>query len=331
VFSGNRSGAAADRGLRTRPWLRFIARRLTRFVLSLLLVASACFAMIHAVGGDPVRASLGTTAPQALVDAKRQALGLDQPLWVQYRNFLQHAATGDFGVSLDSGLPVSEVITDRWSSTASLAGLAFLVAGVVSVPTGLAAGVMAYRGRRSGLDLGFSTITGALTATPEFLLAVGLVFVFAVSLHMAPVAGRSGPGSYVLPVTALALAPAAALARLVRVDTMRVLGEDYLRTARAKRLPARLVYFRHALPNLLTATLTVAGMTLSGLLAGTVLVENVFAWPGLGTVLVSSIISRDYPVVQGLGVLFGAAVLVVNLLVDICLLLLSPTTTLREH
>jgi peptide/nickel transport system permease protein len=309
--------------------VRFAARRLLRLAVSLLVVATACFFMIHAVGGDPVRAALGSTAPQSLVVAKRHALGLDQPLASQYLHFLGHTATGDFGVSFGSGLDVSTVVRDRLPATALLAGSAFVLAFTLAVPLGVAAGVNAYNGRRRRLDAFFSVATGGLTAIPEFLLAVGLAFVFAVTLHWLPVAGRAGLSSYLLPVIALAAAPAAAFARIIRVDTVRILGEDYVRTAQAKRLSPRRVYLRHALPNLLTATLTVAGLTLSGLLAGTVLVENVFAWPGLGTELVASIINRDYPVVQALGLLFGAAVLLINLTVDVVVVLLDPTSTLR--
>jgi peptide/nickel transport system permease protein len=159
---------------------------------------------------------------------------------------------------------------------------------------------------------------------------VGLVYVFGVTLGWAPVAGRSGPGSYVLPVAALAVGPAAALARIVRVETLAVLQADYIRTARAKRLPARLVYFRHALPNALTATVTIGGLLLSSLIAGTVLVENVFAWPGLGSTIVQSILAKDYPVVQGVVLVYGLGVLLVNLAVDVALALLDPRSTIRE-
>jgi peptide/nickel transport system permease protein len=169
-----------------------------------------------------------------------------------------------------------------------------------------------------------------LAAIPEFLLAVGLVYVFGVHLGWVPVAGRSGPDSYVLPVVSLAVGPAAVLARIVRVETLAVLQADYIRTARAKRLPDRLIYLRHALPNALTATLTMAGLLLSSMVAGTVLVENVFAWPGLGSTIVGSILAKDYPVVQGVVLVYGAGVLVVNLAVDVALGLLDPRSTIKE-
>lgn len=169
-----------------------------------------------------------------------------------------------------------------------------------------------------------------LGAIPEFLLAVGLVYVFATSLGWLPVAGRDGASSLVLPVLALSLGPAAVLARIVRVEMLAVLDADFIRTARAKRLPARLVYFRHALPNALTATLTLGGLMLSAMVAGTVLVENVFAWPGLGSTIVSSILAKDYPAVQGVVLVYGVGVLLVNLAVDTALAVLDPRSALRE-
>jgi peptide/nickel transport system permease protein len=266
----------------SRSWPGFLARRLARFAISLFLLVSAAFGMVHAMPGDPVRAALGMTAPQALVDAKRRELGLDQSLWHQYLHFLHGAVDGNLGTSMATGVPVRQIIGERLAATALLAGLAFLVAFGLALPLGMAAGIRTRDGRRPRTQLAFGAVTGVATAVPDFLLAVGLVFVFAVSFQALPVAGRGGADTYVLPVAALVLGPAAALARVVRVETVRVLSEDYMRTARAKRLPDRILYLRHALPNLLTATLTVSGLTLGGLLAGTVLVENVFAWPGLG-------------------------------------------------
>lgn len=314
----------------SRSWPGFLARRLARFAVSLFLLVSAAFGMVHAMPGDPVRAALGMTAPQGLVDAKRRELGLDQPLWHQYLHFLHGAADGNLGTSMATGVPVRQLIGERLAATASLAGLAFLVALAVALPLGMTAGIRTRDGRRPRTQLAFGAVTGVATAVPDFLLAVGLVFVFAVSFKTLPVAGRGGADTYVLPVAALAVGPAAALARVVRVETVRVLSEDYMRTARAKRLPNRVLYLRHALPNLLTATLTVSGLTLGALLAGTVLVENVFAWPGLGTELAQSVPLKDYPVVQGLALVLGAGVLLINLLVDTAVALIDPRSTIRE-
>jgi len=294
------------------------------------LLLAATFLMIHLVPGDPVRASLGPTAPKELVDARRHALGLDQSLPRQFSDYVSQVAHGDMGTSLVTGEATTDVIRARLSSTMQLAGLAFLVAMLVAVPLGGAMAAMTYGGKRRSLELGFAATAGTFASIPSFLLAVGLVWLLAVTFRVFPVAGREGISSYVLPIAALAIAPAFALARIVRVEGLRVLDQDYMRTARGKRLPPRLFYVRHALPNTLTATLTIAGLLLGGLIAGTVLVENIFAWPGLGTVLVQSVTQKDYPQVQALALLFGTLVLVINFVVDIALGVIDPRSTILD-
>jgi peptide/nickel transport system permease protein len=294
------------------------------------LLLGATFVMIHLVPGDPVRAALGTTAPAELVEERKEALGLNDPLPTQFVNYARQVLGGDLGTSLISGEPITDVIAARLPSTLQLAGLAFLVAMFVAIPLGVAMAALTYGARRRSLELGFTTTAGVLASIPSFLLAVGLVWLFAVSLGLLPVAGRGGASSYILPVAALAIAPAAALSRIVRVEGLRVLEQDYMRTARGKRLPTRTVYVRHALPNTLTATLTIAGLLLGGLIAGTVLVENIFAWPGLGTTLVQSVIQKDYPAVQALALLFGTFVLVINFAVDVALGAIDPRSTILD-
>jgi peptide/nickel transport system permease protein len=313
-----------------RAWGRFLFRRIGRLLGSVFALLVGTFAMVHLIPGDPVRAALGVTAPADLVASRRHSLGLDQPLLQQFWHYVAASVTGDFGVSMSSNLPVSEVISERLPNTLSLAGLAFVVIMSVSTPLGIAVASLTRDGRRRGAELAFTTVTGVLVAVPEFLVAVGCVALFGVLLAVVPVAGRSGPSSYVFPVTALALGPTAALTRIVRVETLRVSSMDYMRTARSKRLPARLVYLRHALPNLLTASLTIGGLLIGSLVAGTVLVENVFAWPGLGMTFVDSISAKDYPLVQGIVIVLGAGVLVVNLLVDVLLAILDPRSTIME-
>jgi peptide/nickel transport system permease protein len=311
-------------------WVRFALRRAGQLVLSLWVLVTAAFAMIHVLPGDPVRAALGPTAPLELIEQRRSTLGLDDPLWQQYLHYLGHLLTGDLGVSMTSGLPVSSVLADRLGSTVEMAVLAFAVAVAVSVPLGTLMAILARDGRRRGGDWFFTSASIVVATIPEFLMAVGLVFVFSVSLHWTPVAGRSGPGSYVLPVLSLAIGPALMLARIVRVEMLAVLETDYIRTARAKRVRGTALYLRHALPNALTATLTIGGLMLGALVAGTVLVENIFAWPGLGATIVQSILAKDYPTVQGVVLVYGVGVLVVNLVVDVALALIDPRSTIRE-
>lgn len=307
---------------------QFIRRRLIRLLVSIWALVSFAFLIIHLVPGDPVRAALGLTADPALVAQMRADLGLNDPLILQYLRFFGHLVTGDLGVSLQTRLPVAQTIADRLPSTLQIAALAFVVILVVAIPLGVGMAVLTRGGRRRGVELLFTTSAVVLAAIPEFLLGVVFVYVFAVSTQLLPIAGKSGLTSFILPVAALSLGAIAALSRIVRVETLSVLGEDFVRTARAKRLPGRLVYLRHALPNAVTATLTIAGLLLSALVTGTVIVELIFAWPGLGQSLVTSILTKDYPLMQGIALVYGGMVLVINLLVDIALAIIDPRSTI---
>jgi peptide/nickel transport system permease protein len=307
-----------------------VVRRILRFVVSMLVLLIASFAMIHLIPGDPVRAALGPTAPTELVTQRRAELGLDDPIAAQFGRYVAGVFSGDFGTSFVSRQPVSEIVGARLVSTLELAALATGIALLVAIPLGMLLAVRTENGRNRGSELSFTAVTGALGTIPDFLLAVGLVVLFAVNLHWLPPASKAGPESYVLPIAALAVGPAAILARLVRVETLRELGRDYVRMARAKRLPAWRIYLRHLLPNTLTATLTVGGLLLSALITGTVVVEYVFAWPGLGSRIIDSIIDKDYPVAQAAILVYGAIVLVVNLVVDLALALLDPRSEIRE-
>jgi peptide/nickel transport system permease protein len=286
--------------------------------------------MIHLVPGDPVRAALGPSAPQSLVAQRKADLGLDKPLVTQYVDYVRNVLHGDLGTSMTSGESVTDVIRQRGPLTLKLAGIAFLIAVLAAVPLGLLMAALTRDSRRRGVELGFTATTGAIAAIPSFLIAVALVYLFAVTWRVFPVAGHAGVSSYVLPVAALVLAPIASLSRVVRVEGLRVLDQDYIRTARGKRLPARLVYPRHALPNTLTPTLTLAGLLLGGLIAGTVLVENIFSWPGLGTTLVQAVVQKDYPTVQAVAVVFGTVVLLANFAVDIALGAIDPRSTILD-
>ena len=327
------SNSRVDRplsGVRSHVWVRFGARRLWRLLVSLWVLVTASFLMIHLIPGDPVRAALGPTAPASLVAARRESLGLNDPIWLQYLHYLQGLFTGDLGTSFITQLPVAETIKQRLPATLELACLAFIVAVAVAVPLGVAMGVLTRRGHGRRTELAFTTSSVVLGIIPDFLIGVGLVYVFGVSLGWLPVAGNDTPSAYVLPVVALAIGPTVILARIIRVEMVAVLEADFVRTARAKRLPAPRIYLGHALPNALTASLTIGGLLLSSLVAGTVLVENVFAWPGLGSTIVSSILNKDYPTVQAIVIVYGVGVLLVNTVVDVILAFLDPRSRIRE-
>ncbi|MEV0581390.1 ABC transporter permease [Nonomuraea sp. NPDC050310] len=311
--------------------MAFVLRRLCRLLLSLAVVVTASFGMMHLIPGDPVRAALGPTASPELIEARRATLGLDLPLHEQFWNYLTGLFRGELGVSIATGERVSDIVGERLPATLELAFAAVPLTLLLAVPLGMWLAARTENGRRRGTELVFTTVSGFVLALPEFLVAIGLVVVFSVTLGVLPPAGRGDPSTYVLPVAALVLGPAALITRLIRLETLRVLGEEYVRVARAKRLaPARL-YLRHVLPNTLTATLTIAGLLLAGLIAGSVIVENVFAWPGVGSRVVQAIVSKDYPVAQGIVLLYGAVVLVVNIGVDVLLGLADPRSQIRRH
>ncbi len=312
------------------PWVVFTARRIFRLLVSLFAVGSVVFFMLALVPGDPVRAALGPNAPVELVEARRHALGLDKPLPVQFLDYWGRLLTGNFGRSIASDRPVKQVLAERAANTAVLVGAAILLTLVLSVTIGVAFGALTNGGRRPRTLLGFTVGSSIINTIPSFLIGIALVYVFAVTFQVLPPAGSSGFRTLILPVIALSLGPAAGLARIVRAQTDVVLGEDYIRVARSKRLPSRLIFFRHALPNLLTAALTIGGLLLGVLVAGSVVVESVFARAGLGTAIVQGIADRDYPLVQGILLVLAAAVLVVNTLVDVILAVIDRQSLLGQ-
>ena len=287
--------------------------------------------MIRLIPGDPVRNALGLNASQAVVDAQRTAMGLNLPIWEQYLRFWQGLFTGEFGESFTLKQPVFDIISQRLPATLELALLALCATLLLAIPIGLLAAALTRGGRRRGLELGYTTVSGFLSVVPEFLVGVALVYFFAVSTDLLPVAGRSGPESYILPVAALSIGSAAAMSRIVRAEALTVLDQDFIRTARAKRMSAWRLYLKHALPNLMTSALTIGGLILGSLIAGTVLVENIFTWPGLGLTIVDSIREKDYPVAQAVIIVYGLIVLLVTLLVDIVLVVLDPRSNLKEN
>jgi peptide/nickel transport system permease protein len=312
------------------PWPRFALRRAVTLAISLWVLATATFLVTKLVPGDPATVGLGLSAQPSQVEARRTALNLDEPLATQYVHYVGGALRGDFGESFTDQRPVIDIIRERFPATLRLALAAFVAAVAIGVPLGLLVAILARRGRHPFAAETFSFGTGALISVPDFLLATGLVALFGIGLGWLPVAGEEGLASYILPVTALAALPLAALARLARLDAVKALDQEYMTVARSKRLPRRLLYLRHLLPNAVTATLTVGGLVLGGLIASTVIVENVFAWPGLGSAITEAILNKDYPLVQGIVLILGSIALLANTIVDGVLALLDPRSLIRE-
>ncbi|HYD33316.1 MAG TPA: nickel ABC transporter permease [Methylophilaceae bacterium] len=278
------------------------------------------FLLVHLVPGDPVEVMLGESATSADRAQLRTELGLDEPLVIQFKNYLINLAQGDFGRSIHSHAPVSELLKDRIPATARLALLAFVIAILIGLPLGITAALKAHHWP----DKLATLLSLTMSAMPPFWLGPLLMLVFALWLGLLPVSGMENPGSILLPALTLGFGLAAILTRMTRASLLEVLNEDFVRTARAKGLPERMVILRHAMRAALLPVVTVLGLQLGGLLAGAVITETVFGWDGLGRLLVESIEKRDYPVTQACVLVIALAYVLINLLTDILYTRLDP-------
>ncbi len=244
-------------------------------------------------------AILGANASPDAVAALRERLHLDQPLPLQFLDYLRGLATFDLGQSFRYNTPVTTTIATKLPYTATTALGAILLVIVIAIPVGMTIGVLTRSGRRPWLAVGFGTVAGFFASVPAYVAGTLLVVVFAIWLKVLPAGGAATQSAYVLPIVALALGPTFAVARVVVQETYAVLHQDYMRTARGRRLDAARLYIRHALPNLMASTLTLAGLILASMLGGAIVIETVFSLPGLGLEVVQAIIFRDFPVIQG--------------------------------
>ncbi len=299
---------------------RYLFRRVLLIPPTLLVVVTLVFIIFRLVPGDPAQLMAGDSASADVVQSIRHQLGLDRPLPVQYGRYLADLARGNLGTSPIYGDRVASQVLDRLPASVLLACAAMVIASVV----GVAAGVVAATHRASWLD--YLCTIGAVggISFPGFWLGLMLIIVFAVTLGWFPVAGLHGPRSLVLPAVTLAVNQMAVIARMTRSSMLQVLDQDYIRTARAKGLRERLVLTRHALGNALIPTVTIAGLQFGYLLGGSVIIETVFAWPGVGRLLIDAIQTRDYTTVQAVVLLFALLALIVNLAVDLLYAILDP-------
>ena len=297
----------------------FLLLRTLRSVLTLLAVVAVTFVLGRATG-DPVALMLPQGATVEDVLAMRARLGLDRPLHVQFGRYLGGIAQGDFGTSLVYGRPALDVIVERLPATLRLGLASFVLSIVVGVPLGIVAATM--RGR--WFDRVARDVSLALQSLPSFFVGILAILLFGVVLRWLPTFGDATLAHYVLPVATMTLLPVALILRLVRASLLDVLNEDYVRTARAKGVHGASVVLRHALRNALIPVVTVLGLQLAGLMGGAVVIETVFAWPGVGSLAVEAIGGRDFPIVQTVVLLSGAAFVLVNLLVDVSYAFLDP-------
>jgi ABC-type dipeptide/oligopeptide/nickel transport system permease component len=300
--------------------IAYVARRVLVSIPTLIGVATVIFLLVHLLPGDPARVIAGVNATPADVERIRHQLALDQPGWQQYLTFMARLAHGDLGTSTHTLNPVTSEIGARAPYTAELAAVSILIA----VAAGVAAGVVAATRRNTLLDVLISTVAIAGVSIPVYWLGLMLVVVFAVDLRVLPAAGAAGPASIVLPAVTLASFSVGFIARQTRSAMLEVLGQDFVRTARAKGAGESAVLLKHALRNAMLPIVTTVGLQFGTLLGGAVLTETVFAWPGIGRLLVDSIFFRDFPVVQGVVLVIAVAFIVVNLLTDLVYAVVDP-------
>jgi peptide/nickel transport system permease protein len=320
---------------------RYIAQRLLQTLLVLLGVSLLTFALIHMTPGDPVLVMLGTDATPSELDRLRHLLGLDQPLYVQFAQYLGHLLTGQMGDSIFQHQPVSKLIGDRLPATVELTVAAMSIAVIVGMLTGVISAVVPY----SAFDITAMLIALGGVAMPVFWLGMLAILLFSLQLGWLPSFGRGEPflqamqylvrtgdpsdvvdslKHLVLPALTLGAFSAALISRLVRSSLLEVLGQDYVRTARAKGIAQLPVIARHALPNALIPVVTVIGLQVGTLLGGAVLAETIFAWPGIGRLLIQAISQRDYPLVQGIVIVTALVVSLINLAVDLLYAAINP-------
>lgn len=300
--------------------VRFIVRRLLLTIPVLLGVATLVFSLIHLVPGDPVQAMLGDSATAQDLADMRARLGLDRPLYIQYGAFLRNAVRGDLGTSLRTNQPVTAAIAERMPATFELALAAMVVATGIALPLGIVAAV------RAGTVVDYSATTLALIgiSIPNFWLGPLMAIVFSIALGWLPVSGRGTAAHLVLPAITLGAPLAAVLARMTRASVIEELRELYVLAARARGVSRVRAVVRHAFRNSLIPIVTVLGLQFGAVLTGAVITETIFAWPGVGRLLIQSISFRDYPLVQGCILLIAVTYVGMNLVTDLVYGLLDP-------
>jgi peptide/nickel transport system permease protein len=311
-------------------WVRFVVRRLLGLVGVLIVVAVAVFWLIRLIPGNPVRLALGVNAPLSEIRALEHQDGLDQSDLHQFVAYLGNIFRGRLGNSFTTQEPVSHVIGQSIGGSAQLAGTALVVVLLGSVIIGMSAAAVTRDQRHPRIELAFITVTSLFGAVPELLSSTVLAFAFAVELHIFPVAGQGGVTYLVLPAAALSLAPLMSLSRIVRIETLNALSQDYVTTAKGKRLPAHVIYLRHVLPNLVSAILPVTGLTFSSLIGGAVIVENIFNRAGIGTALVQAVNGKDILVVQGIVLVLAAVLVTVNAVTDLLVAVVDRRSLARD-
>ena len=306
--------------------LNYLGSRLFGALLVMIGVTTIVFMLIHIVPGDPIEVMLGESAQVADKEALREVLGLNLPLSTQWLNYVKGLLQLDLGTSLHSKRPVMEILSERISATSILAGTSILIALFIALPLGVLAAVR----KDSFWDTGAMTFSMLGVAIPNFCMGPLLILVFSLWLGWFPVSGDDQTLSLVLPALTLGTALAAILSRMIRSSLLEVLNEDYIRAANARGLSPTTIIWKHGLKNAALPVVTIMGMQLGALLAGAVITETVFSWPGIGQLTIEAIQKRDYPVVQSCVLLISLSYVFVNLLTDLAYAYLDPRVSLNE-
>jgi len=298
----------------------YVLRRVWQSAVTLIGVSILVFLILRVIPGDPAKMLLPEGAPESAVEALNRHLGLREPLWVQYGIFLRSVVRGDFGQSFQYRSPALRVVVERVPATIQLA----LCAMALTVLVGVSIGIVAAVRQGTAYDYAGTVLAVLGQSLPNFWLGIMLMLLFGVTLRWLPTSGFHGWPSLVLPSVTLAAFPTALVARLTRSSLLEILGQEYIRTGRAKGLGEPRVVLRHALKNATIPLLTVLGLQIGTLLGGAVITESIFAWPGMGKLVVDAIFFRDFPVVQTILILSATIFVVINLLVDLLYTVIDP-------
>lgn len=310
--------------------LRYLIRRLLTMIPVLFGVSIIVSSLIYLSPGDPARATLGNQADAEAVQQLRADLGVNDPFYVRYFDWLTDTLQGDVGTSIVTGEPVMSMILERLPATLELSIVAMIITFVIALPLGVIGAVRQY----SWMDTGSMIFAIFWLSMPSFWLGLILILLFAVNWQIFPVSGRADSfftlqwlSFLVLPAFAIGARRAGLLTRLMRSSMLEIINEDYIRTAKGKGIGSKAVIYTHAMKNAMIPVVTLIGLQIPLIISGSVIIETVFAWPGLGRLLVDSVLRRDYPVVQAIVLVYAGIVLVANLLVDISYTYLDPRIT----
>ena len=300
--------------------VKYVAKRLLQAIPTLIGVVLFMFILIRMLPGDPARLIAGIEATEEDVQRIRELLGLDRPLYVQFVDYMRDVFTGDLGTSIRFGTPVIDEIMERLPYTIQLALVSETLAVLLGVPLGIMAALRPYSAR------GYLATVFALigSSMPIYWMGLMFIYLFSVRLNLLPSSGADSPSSIILPALTLSLLLMGNLMRITKASFQEVLGENYITTVRAKGLGERIVVYRHALKNAAVPIITIMGIQLGTLLGGAILTETVFAWPGLGTLLIDAISYRDYPLIQGIVIVFATMFVMINIIVDVVYAIIDP-------